>query len=132
MLTNIVQLDKVGIRDLDLVGGKNASLGEMLQNLTRLGVNIQGGFVITVNAYHRFIEYNDLDLKIRDLVKAIDYTSMESLRRAGLKIRESIRNGRFPSELSQEIIDSYYQLSKRYGQEITDVGSLLSNCRRSA
>ncbi|MBO9683383.1 MAG: phosphoenolpyruvate synthase, partial [Flavisolibacter sp.] len=121
MLTNIVQLDKVGMRDLDLVGGKNASLGEMLQNLTRLGVNIPGGFVITVNAYHRFIEYNDLDLKIRDLVKAIDYTSMESLRRAGLKIRESIRNGRFPSELSQEIINSYYQLSKKYDQEITDV-----------
>ena len=46
MLTNIVQLDKVGMRDLDLVGGKNVSLGEMLQNLTKLGVNILGSFVI--------------------------------------------------------------------------------------
>lgn len=45
MLTNIVQLDKVGMRYLDFVGGKNASLGEMLQNLTKLGVNILGGFV---------------------------------------------------------------------------------------
>ncbi|HEU4609013.1 MAG TPA: PEP/pyruvate-binding domain-containing protein, partial [Chitinophagaceae bacterium] len=116
-----VPLNQVGIHQIDLVGGKNASLGEMLQNLTRLGVTIPGGFVITVNAYRRFIEYNDLDLKIRDLVRAIDYASVESLRRAGLKIRETIRNGRFPTELSQEIINCYYELSKNYDQQTTDV-----------
>ncbi|HEU0111480.1 MAG TPA: phosphoenolpyruvate synthase [Flavisolibacter sp.] len=121
MSTNIVQLNKVGMNDLDLVGGKNASLGEMLQNLTKLGVNIPGGFVITVNAYQEFIRYNNLDEKIRALVKQIDYASVESLRRAGLEIRNSIRNGRFPSALSQEIIDCYYQLSKVYNQEGTDV-----------
>jgi pyruvate,water dikinase len=122
MLTkNVVQLDQVGMKDIDLVGGKNASLGEMLQNLTRLGVNIPGGFVITVNAYQEFIHHNNLDEKIRELVKQIDYTSVESLRRAGLQIRNVIRNGRFPANLSQEIIDSYYELSKKYDQEGTDV-----------
>jgi len=109
------------MRDIDLVGGKNASLGEMLQNLTKLGVNIPGGFVITVNAYQQFIHHNNLDEKIRALVKQIDYSSVESLRRAGLQIRNAIRNGRFPSHLSQEIINCYYELSKQYEQEGTDV-----------
>jgi pyruvate, water dikinase len=118
---NVVQLDQVGMKDIDLVGGKNASLGEMLQNLTKLGVSIPGGFVITVNAYQEFIRHNNLDEKIRALVKQIDYKSVESLRRSGLQIRNVIRNGRFPSHLSQEIIDCYYDLSKRYDQEGTDV-----------
>jgi pyruvate,water dikinase len=122
MLTkNVVQLDQVGMKDIDLVGGKNASLGEMLQNLASLGVSIPGGFVITVNAYQEFIRHNNLDQKIRALVSQIDYTSVESLRRAGLQIRNVIRNGRFPSGLSQEIIDSYYDLSKKYDQDGTDV-----------
>jgi pyruvate, water dikinase len=118
---NVVQLDQVGMKDIDLVGGKNASLGEMLQNLTKLGVSIPGGFVITVNAYQEFIRHNNLDEKIRVLVKQIDYKSVESLRRSGLQIRNVIRNGRFPSQLSQEIIDCYYDLSKKYDQEGTDV-----------
>lgn len=121
MLLNIVQLHELGMKDLDLVGGKNASLGEMLQNLTKLGVNIPGGFVITVNAYQEFIHHNNLDEKIRSLVKQIDYASVESLRRAGLQIRNLIRNGRFPAALSQEIINCYYELSKKYEQEGTDV-----------
>jgi len=121
MSTNILQLHQVGMKEIDLVGGKNASLGEMLQNLTKLGVNIPGGFVITVNAYQEFIEHNNLDEKIKTLVKQIDYSSVESLRRAGLQIRNAIRNGRFPSALSQEIINSYYELSKTYEQEGTDV-----------
>ena len=121
MQTMIVQLNQVGMKDIDLVGGKNASLGEMLQHLTKLGVNIPGGFVITVNAYQEFIHHNNLDEKIRELVKGIDFNSVESLRRAGLQIRNAIRNGRFPASLSQEIIDAYYALSKNYDQESTDV-----------
>lgn len=118
---SVVLLHEVGIHDIELVGGKNASLGEMLQHLTKLGVNIPGGFVITVNAYQEFIRFNNLDEKIRSLVQQIDYSSVESLRRAGLQIRNAIRNGRFPSELSQEIIQCYYELSKNYQQEATDV-----------
>lgn len=121
MQTMIVPLNQVGMKDIDLVGGKNASLGEMLQHLTKLGVNIPGGFVITVNAYQEFIHHNNLDEKIRELVKGIDFNSVESLRRAGLQIRNTIRNGRFPASLSREIIDAYYALSKNYDQESTDV-----------
>ena len=117
----ILLLDKVGINDIDLVGGKNASLGEMLQHLTKLGINIPGGFVITVHAYNEFIKHNLLDEKINELVKGIDYESVESLRRAGLQIRNLIRNARFPTEIAKAIIEAYNTLSLVYGQEITDV-----------
>src|SRR6266404_5368194 len=108
----ILRLDKVGINDIELVGGKNASLGEMLQHLTMLGVNIPNGFVITVNAYKQFIEFNKLDEVITERLKEIDYNNIESLRRAGLQIRSVIRNSKFPPELSNEIIEAYYTLSK--------------------
>ena len=121
VLTNVLLLNEVGINDIHIVGGKNASLGEMIQHLTKLGVDIPGGFVITVNAYQEFIKHNILDLKIRELVKGIDYSSVESLRRAGSQVRSIIRNGRFPPDLSKEIIDAYFTLSKIYDQEITDV-----------
>lgn len=121
MSTKIVRLNQVGINDIDLVGGKNASLGEMIQHLTKLGVNIPDGFVITVNAYQEFIRFNNLDERIRNLIRQIDYASVESLRITGLQIRTLIRDGNFPPELSQEIIDCYFELSKEYSQKNTDV-----------
>ncbi|WEK35458.1 MAG: phosphoenolpyruvate synthase [Candidatus Pseudobacter hemicellulosilyticus] len=119
--SNILLLHEVGMNDLELVGGKNASLGEMLQNLTKLGVNIPGGFVITVHAYNQFVEHNGLAGTIRKLVKEIDYDNVESLRRAGLQIRNLVRNSKFPPSLSAEIIEAYYTLSKIYDQDGTDV-----------
>ena len=112
---------KSGIRDIERVGGKNASLGEMIQHLSKLGIRIPAGFIITVDAYEAFISYNQLADKISGLISEIDYESMESLRRAGLQIRNMIRNTKFPPELSNLIINAYYQLSSEYGQEITDV-----------
>ncbi len=114
-------LKQVGINDIPLVGGKNASLGEMLQHLTSLGVNIPDGFVITVDAYHEFLRYNSLEEHITQIVKEIDYKSIESLRRGGMQVRQLILNGRFPKEMSEEIIASYDTLSRLYDQDITDV-----------
>jgi pyruvate, water dikinase len=118
---NILALSAVGITDLPMVGGKNASLGEMIQNLQELGVNIPDGFVITVNAYKEFLIFNDLENKIRNRLEEINYDNVESLRRSGLEIRSIIRNGRFPHELSEEIIEAYYRLSDNYHQLTTDV-----------
>ncbi|GEP97627.1 phosphoenolpyruvate synthase [Chitinophaga cymbidii] len=117
----IMPLEKVGIGDISLVGGKNASLGEMLQHLTKIGIKIPDGFVITTHAYDEFIRHNDLIARIQALVKEIDYNQVESLRRAGLSVRNLVRNARFPTHLSQQIIDAYTALSARYGQDITDV-----------
>lgn len=117
----ILPLDKVGINDIDKVGGKNASLGEMLQNLSRLGINIPNGFVITVAAYRKFLEENQLQEQIRSIIDRIDYDNIESLRRGGLQVRQLLKNSRFPKELSELIINAYFELSKTYGQDVTDV-----------
>jgi pyruvate, water dikinase len=119
--TYILDLKEVGLDDIHIAGGKNASLGEMINHLSSMGIRIPGGFVITVNAYRKFIEVNNLDNEIRRLVGTIDFNSVESLRRAGLQIRQVIRNSKFPRELSDSIISAYRDLSAIYGQDVTDV-----------
>ena len=117
----LVDLDKVGLEDIDQVGGKNASLGEMLQNLSALGIQIPNGFAITVNAYREFIRYNDLDTAIHSIINSINFDDIESLRRGGQQARQLLKNGKFPRDLSEAIIEKYNELSNNYGQEITDV-----------
>lgn len=117
----ILDLNKAGIKDIEQVGGKNASLGEMLQNLTELGIKIPGGFIITVNAYREFIKYNKLEKQIQKIINNINFDEIESLRRGGLNTRQLLKNSKFPKELSQEIINKYYELSQNYNQNMTDV-----------
>ncbi len=117
----ITDLHKVGMKDIDQVGGKNASLGEMLQNLGQLGIQIPGGFVVTVAAYREFIRYNNLDEQIRKIINDIKLDDIESLRRGGLQARQLLKNAKFPRELSDAIIEKYYELSRGYDQDITDV-----------
>ncbi|MBS1730925.1 MAG: phosphoenolpyruvate synthase [Bacteroidetes bacterium] len=119
--TYILPLDQVGINDIDRVGGKNASLGEMLQNLSSLGIRIPNGFVITVAAYKKFIEFNGLEDTIKKIINAIDYQNIESLRRGGLQVRQLLKNSHFPKDLSEMIIDAYTGLSGNYQQDTTDV-----------
>src|ERR1700722_6020442 len=117
----ILNLNEVGHTDLSVVGGKNASLGEMLQHLTGLGINIPAGFVLTVAAYKEFIEYNKLDKTIKDIINGIELDNIESLRRGGLQVRQLIKNGKFPEKIEKQIIEAYAVLSRTYDQEITDV-----------
>lgn len=114
-------LNKVGINDLNSVGGKNASLGEMIQNLSNLGINIPNGFVITVDAYYDFLKHNNLFDKIKEQINHIDYDNIESLRRAGNSVRQMIKDGDFPEDMEKEICIKYKELSKNYNQENTDV-----------
>ena len=67
----IIDLNQVSLGDINLVGGKNASLGEMIQNLKTLGIKVPNGFAITVDAYYDFIKFNNLDEKIIELVSSI-------------------------------------------------------------
>lgn len=119
--TFLVDLHQVGMNDLDQVGGKNASLGEMLQNLTPLGIQIPGGFIVTVAAYREFIRFNNLDQSIHDIIDQIQFDEIESLRRGGLQARQLLKNAKFPKDLSEAIIQKYYDLSRIYGQDMTDV-----------
>lgn len=117
----ITDLHKVGLGDIDQVGGKNASLGEMLQHLTELGIQIPGGFIVTVAAYREFLHFNNLDEAIRKIIEQINFDDIESLRRGGLQTRQLLKNGKLPKVLSEAIIEKYYELSKLYDQEMTDV-----------
>ena len=120
-LSLILNLNEVGMQDLEIVGGKNASLGEMIQNLSKLGIAIPGGFIITVKAYRDFISYNKLDKIIPELIAEMKKDDIESLGLTGKKIRTLIENGSFPDELSQQIAHAYQALSDHHGQFNVDV-----------
>lgn len=110
----IMDLTEVGINDIDLVGGKNASLGEMLQHLTRLGIRVPAGFVVTAAAYRLFIAHNHLEAEIRRVINGIRTDDLESLQSAGMQVRQLITGGRFPKEMTALIGEAYAQLSGRY------------------
>jgi pyruvate,water dikinase len=116
-----LELHQVTLENLDLVGGKNASLGEMIRNLASLGISIPLGFAVTVDAYWEFLKHNKLEKRISQAIEGIDMNNLISLRKGGMQIRQMIRNGKFPVELEQEVIDRYKQLSMRYNQDATDV-----------
>jgi pyruvate,water dikinase len=116
-----IDLNSVSLKDINLVGGKNASLGEMLQNLKAMDIKVPNGFAITTKAYFDFIEYNKLNEKINTLVSGIDNSNLSQLREVGSEVRQLIRNGEFSTELKNEIKSKYLELSHNYGQEMTDV-----------
>ncbi|NEN22256.1 phosphoenolpyruvate synthase [Cryomorpha ignava] len=117
----IVDLNEVDLSMLDTVGGKNASLGEMIQNLSNRGISVPGGFVITVHAFNSYIEHNDLRGRIDKVLDNLDHSDIVSLRRAGSNIRRMVADGVFSPELQQEIREKYIALSEKYGNEGTDV-----------
>lgn len=117
----VMWLNEVGMENIELVGGKNASLGEMIKGLSSIGVKIPMGFVVTSKAYHYFIDYNNLRDKIREALAGLDPNNIEDLSRRGLTVRELIKGGRFPEDLKNEILKAYEELSKMYGQFRVDV-----------
>src|SRR5690554_30478 len=117
----IVDLKEVDLSMIDTVGGKNASLGEMIQNLSNRGIDVPGGFVITVHAFNKYIEHNELRERIDEVLDKLDHADIVALRRAGSNIRRMVSDGVFSPELQEEIKQRYIALSKLYGGEGTDV-----------
>tara|TARA_R110002050_G_scaffold245367_1_gene382965 strand:- start:32683 stop:35124 length:2442 start_codon:yes stop_codon:yes gene_type:complete len=117
----ILDLSEVNLDMIDSVGGKNASLGEMIQNLDGRGINVPGGFVITVAAYKKFIEHNKLEHRINKVLDELDVNSIVQLRQAGSHIRNMMVDGDFPVELEKEIKERYKLLSQKHGNDSTDV-----------
>ncbi|MBU2101541.1 phosphoenolpyruvate synthase [Patescibacteria group bacterium] len=114
----ILALDKVGLKDVSLVGGKNASLGEMLQKLTPKGVAIPSGFVVTAEAYRYFLKETKLDVFIKKSLKGLDSHNVRELASVGKKIRGAIVSADFPKELELQIENAYKALEKKYGKDI--------------
>ena len=116
----ILWFKDLGIKDVPSVGGKNASLGEMYQKLTKKGVSIPNGFAITAKAYQDVIRYNKLDAKIRTALRGLNTKDVRDLSKRGKEVRDLIVNAEFPEKLTKEIYLSYDRLCKEYGKD-TDV-----------
>lgn len=110
----------VGIADIPLVGGKNASLGEMLQQLSPKGIHVPDGFATTAHAYRYFIESAGLEAQLRHLFAEINVEDVSNLRQIGRQARSLILQTPFPEELQVAIAQEYQQLCDRYGAD-TDV-----------
>ena len=106
----------VGLLDLPLVGGKNASLGEMVRHLGSSGVRVPGGFATTVEAYHAFLDYNGLTERIAGTLASLDVKNIAQLEQAGSRIRAWIEQGEMPAGLAEEIAAAYGELGATYGK----------------
>lgn len=110
----ILWFEQVGIEDVGLVGGKNASLGEMIQQLTPKGVNVPTGFAVTAHAFRYFMQKAGLEQRLRQLLSDLDVENIDNLRERGRRARALILDTPFPTELETAITDAYVQLSERY------------------
>jgi len=115
MTTDILWFSELGLKDLDRVGGKNASLGEMVQNLTSAGVRVPDGFATTADAYRTFLADSGLDQKIADRLIGLDTDDVTALASAGQEIRTLMRETPFLPDFEAQIRNSYQQLVEKHG-----------------
>lgn len=111
----ILWFEEVNNKDVELVGGKNSSLGEMIQQLIPKGINVPLGFATTSYAYHYFIESAGLEAKLRKLFSDLDVNDVRNLQEKGQQARRLILNTPFPEDLTQAITEAYRKLGERYG-----------------
>jgi pyruvate,water dikinase len=110
---------EISIKDVPLVGGKNAALGEMYQNLVPIGVLVPNGFAVTTEAYDYFIKFNNLEERIKDILTKTNIYDINQLQNAGSQIRNLIKSGEFPQDLKDEILKAFSELKKEYGENLT-------------
>jgi pyruvate,water dikinase len=103
----VIKLEELGMTDVESVGGKNASLGEMIHNLSSLGVTVPGGFATTAAAYREFLSADGLDQKINDLLADLDVDNIEALTSAGKSIRQWIMETPLPDELMRAVREAW-------------------------
>lgn len=112
--------ETLAVDDVQLVGGKNASLGEMIQTLKTAGIQVPDGFATTARAYWSYVEANDLKQHVSDLIDDF-HADRRPLEEIGQAIRESFLNGTFPEEVAEQIRTAYRELGSRYDREDLDV-----------
>ncbi|HLX53605.1 MAG TPA: phosphoenolpyruvate synthase [Aquella sp.] len=119
MQQNIVWFENLGMKDIESVGGKNASLGEMISELTHTGIRVPGGFATTSHAYKQFLQTNNLNQKIDDAINNLNIEDVIQLAKTARSIQQWIIDTPFPKDLEQEIETAYTEMLKRYGNEIS-------------
>ena len=110
--------EDLGIKDVPSVGGKNASLGEMIRNLGQKGVRVPSGFAITAYAYKYMIEKAGIDVKIKEILTGLDTHNVTDLAKRGQKIRDLIKSTPIPQDLEEDIRKHYREMEFRYGENV--------------
>lgn len=111
-MSYVISFNKLGIKDVEIVGGKNASLGEMICHLTDVGVKVPSGFATTAMAYQEFLHQNNLQDQIYELLSKLDVDDLTALRKTGQQIREWIIKAPLPSNLIEAIRKEYETLAQ--------------------
>lgn len=114
---NILWFKSLSKNDIPLVGGKNASLGEMYNQLTKRGVNVPDGFALTTNAYWYFLEKNNLEKQLKNIFKNFNSKNIKQLQKAGKRARQIILQAKFPADMEKEIGQAYSLLEQEYGKQ---------------
>ena len=107
----VKKLNKLNMQDIDLVGGKNASLGEMIGNLSKLGINVPGGFATTSHAYRDFLKHKNLGDRINDALDNLNVDNISELTTTGKKIRAWVLETELPNKLMLEIEREWQEMS---------------------
>ncbi|MFA0550135.1 phosphoenolpyruvate synthase [Vibrio lentus] len=110
MQNNTLWFNGLSMEDVDKVGGKNASLGEMVSNLANAGVSVPNGFATTSYAFNNFLDYKGLDERIHQLLDELDVEDVDALRKTGATIRQWVLDAPFPESLEQDIRNNYREL----------------------
>lgn len=118
--TLVIRFDQIGINDIGLVGGKNASLGEMIRELSGVGIRVPDGFATTASAFRRFLDQAELTDSIRDLLTKYE-AQEQTLHQTGEAIRQKIRAAELPRKLTQAIGKAYRELGEQCGRPDPDV-----------
>ena len=116
----VKRFSELGIGDVPVVGGKNASLGEMYRVLGSEGIKVPNGFATTAEGFRLYIEHNNLHKKIAAELEQLDTRNIDALQISGAKIRQWIMHGAMPDELAVDIREAYKELEAEYGEN-TDV-----------
>ncbi|MDR2173863.1 MAG: phosphoenolpyruvate synthase [Burkholderiales bacterium] len=111
-ITRVLPFEQLRMTDVEIVGGKNASLGEMISQLTQRGIRVPGGFATTADAFREFLESNSLTEAIHQKLAGLDVEDVVKLARVGREIREMVASAPFPATLEQDIRTAYATLSK--------------------
>jgi pyruvate,water dikinase len=114
--TYIKRFQEIGIEDVPSVGGKNASLGEMVRELVPNGVRVPDGFAVTADGYRRFLTANRLDDAIRAALEGLNTADIDNLQRCGSRVRHLILQASFPADLEHEILSAYELLEREAPQ----------------
>ncbi|MCP4669377.1 MAG: phosphoenolpyruvate synthase, partial [Deltaproteobacteria bacterium] len=116
----ILWFDEISIGDVPIVGGKNASLGEMYQKLHNQGIKVPNGFAVTAHAYRYFLSHAGIGGRIEEILEGLDTHDLNDLMRKGRTIREIIKDATIPPDLADAICEAYDRLAAEFGQEGLD------------